>query len=326
MKTILVPLRRTAIKTILVPLDGTPFAEQILPYVQLLALALGARVYMLRGVTEDQQERLIAGSQSTDAALLPPPPVCETCTLTARCQHTDCYLAAQAELLRACGVEAYGDTRVGSPAAVITASAGQWPDTLIAMATHAHSGLRRWMLGSVTDKVVHDTTIPLLLVRGTEQAPPPERLRTRILVPLDGSAFANQALPYAIELATRLHAELTLLWVVAPSIEEYLGSFPAEADLRRLVHDQTINADGSIACGTSKEPVPLTTAVTLGPTAETIAEEAERRRAGLIVMATHGYTGLQRWRLGSVADTLLHLTPTPLLLVRGQAGTSSITS
>jgi len=313
-------------KTILVPLDGTPFAEQILPYVRLLAPAFGARVYVLGGVTEDQQERLIAHSHPIDAALLPPPPVCEMCTLTARCQHTDCYQAEQAELLRADGVEAYGDTRVGSPAAVIAASAAQWPDTLIAMATHAHGGLRRWMLGSVTDRVVHDTTIPLLLARGMDEAPPSERVCTRILVPLDGSAFANQALPHAIELAARLHAELTLLWVVAPSIEEYMRGFPPEADLQRLVREQLIKAYASFGCDTSTERVPLTTAISLGPAAETIAEEAERRRAGLIVMATHGYTGLQRWRLGSVADTLLHLTPTPLLLVRGQAGANSTAS
>jgi nucleotide-binding universal stress UspA family protein len=66
-----------------------------------------------------------------------------------------------------------------------------------------------------------------------------------------------------------------------------MHGFPAEADLRRLVRDQMIKAVASIARSTSKEPVPLRTAVTLGPTAETIAEEAERRRAGLIVMATH---------------------------------------
>ena len=201
---------------------------------------------------------------------------------------------------------------------MIAERAEQWPETLIAMATHAHSELRRWVLGSVTDKVVHDTTIPLFIVRDTARGAPPERMLRHVLVPLDGSAFASQALPFAIELAARMQAKLTLLWVAAPSIDEYMRAFPAEADLRRTLHDQAVRAYASIAGEISKESALLTTAVTLGPTAETIAEEAERRHAGLIVMATHGYTGLQRWRLGSVADALLRLTPIPLILVRGQ--------
>lgn len=312
-------------KTILVPLDGTPLAEQVLPYVQLLAPVLGARVLLLRAATEDELEGFLEHQRGhpLDITMLSTPPVCELCTLTARCQHTDCYLAAQAELLRAQSVEAYGDTHVGTPAAVIAERAEQWPDTLIAMATHAHSGLRRWVLGSVTDKVVHDTTMPLFLVRDTARAAPPERMLRHVLVPLDGSAFASQALPFAIKLAARMQAKLTLLWVAAPSIDEYMRAFPTEAALQRTLHDQAVKAYASIAGEISMESALLTTAVTVGPTVETIAEEAERRRAGLIVMATHGYTGLQRWRLGSVADALLRLTPIPLILMRGQAGEHS---
>jgi nucleotide-binding universal stress UspA family protein len=315
-------------KTILVPLDGSSLAEQALPYVQQLAPVLGAKVHLLRGVTEDEQELFLAHQrgQPLDAASLPTPPVCALCTLTARCQHTDCYLSAQAERLRAHGVDAYGDTRVGAAAAVIAASAEQWPATLIAMATHGHSGLRRWVRGSVTEHVVHDTTIPLFLVRGREGAVPPDQMFARILVPLDGSAFASQALPLAIDLAARTQAELTLLWVVAPSIDDYMRSFPSEAELRQVLREQAVSACASIAGDIPRQPVPIMTAVTLGPTAEAIAEEAGRWHASLIVMATHGYTGLQRWRLGSVADAVLHLTATPLLLVRGRAGAGSVAS
>jgi nucleotide-binding universal stress UspA family protein len=309
-------------KTILVPLDGTPLAEQALTYAQLLAPVLGAKVLLLRAATEDEQERFLGQQrgQQVGTTLLQPPPVCEVCALKAECLHSDCYLAAQAERLRACGVEAYGDTRIGLPASVIVQSAEHWPDTLIAMATHAYSGLRRWVLGSITDKVVHDTTMPLLVVRAPQRTPPAEPRLRHILVPLDSSAFASQALALAIQLAVRAHAKLTLLWVVAPSIEEYIGDSPSQLDLRRVLYDEAVKTYISVAGGVSPESVPIVSAVTLGPTAETIAEEAERRRADLIVMATHGYTGLQRWQLGSVADAVLHRTTTPLILVRGQAG------
>jgi nucleotide-binding universal stress UspA family protein len=180
------------------------------------------------------------------------------------------------------------------------------------------------VLGSLTDTVVHDTTIPLFLVPHMERPAPPERMLRHILVPLDGSDFASQALPLAIQIAARTQAEITLLWVAAPSLDAYMRDFPSQADLQRTLHNQAVRAYMWVAGGISSQPGPLTTAITLGPTAETIAEEAERRRAGLIVMATHGYTGLRRWRLGSVADALLRLTPTPLILVRGQPSVSSL--
>jgi len=307
-------------QTILTPLDGTPFGEHALPYVRQLAPVLGARVLLVRGVTEDQEERLLARQRALppDQIIQLVPPSCELCTLTTQCRHTDCYMADQADLLRANGVEAYGDTRVGDPATAIATSAAQWPETLIALATHAHSGLRRWVRGSIADQVVHDTTMPLLLVRDIPNMIPPETMLKRILVPLDGTPFASQALPLAIELATRAHAGLTLLWVTAPSIDDYIREFPSEANLRRHLREQAVQAYAQVASGLSSDPLPLTTAIALGEPSTTIAHEAALRHIGLIVMATHGYTGLQRWRLGSVADELLRRTSAPLLLVRGQ--------
>ena len=69
----------------------------------------------------------------------------------------------------------------------------------------------------------------------------------------------------------------------------------------------------------------VSTVVAVGPTAQTIAEEAEHRHADLIVMATHGYTGIERWQLGSIADQVLHATTTPLLLVRSQRHATTLT-
>jgi nucleotide-binding universal stress UspA family protein len=307
-------------KTILAPLDGTPLAEQALPYVQQLASMLGARVLLLRAAADGEQARWLAGQrgQPGTLALDVAPPVCALCSITAQCLHADCYLADQAEILRAHGVEAYGDTVVGTPAAAIAERAAAWPDTLIAMATHAQSGLRRWVRGSLADKVLHETDIPLLLVRdGTH--PAPERI-ARVLVPLDGSAFAAQALPLAVEVAARAGAALTLVWVVASSIDTYMDAFPAASDPRQAFREQATRAYAASAGATPGAPAPIDTVLALGPTAEAIAEEARRLHADLIVMATHGYTGLRRWRLGSVADTLLRLTAAPLLLVRGRDG------
>jgi nucleotide-binding universal stress UspA family protein len=300
--------------TILVPLDGSALAEQALPYAQLLARALSARIHLLRAISRAEQTTLL--TESVDAPSRPPA-VCEQCALTHLCGHSDCYIAEQARQLRAADLEADADMRVGTPAEAIAALVQDAPESLIAMATHDERGLQRWLRGSVADTLIHATTAPLLLVPGCTQAAPASPSLARILVPLDSSALARLALPIAIELAAHAQAELILLWVVAPSIEAYLRAFPAEADAHRALHDQAAEA---LATFPNRMPAPtvrMTTAVGIGSPAQAIAEEAARRHADLIVMATHGYTGLQRWRLGSVANTVLHATPTPLLLVRG---------
>jgi nucleotide-binding universal stress UspA family protein len=299
---------------ILVPLDGSALAEQALPYAQLLARVLGARIHLLRAISRAAQTTLLAESAGAPPTLAPA--VCEQCALTQLCAHTDCYIADQAQRLRAADVEADADMRVGAPAETIAEIAQGVPETLVAMTTHDERGLQRWVRGSVTDTLIHDTTTPLLLVPASGQAALASPKLTRILVPLDGSALARQALPIAIELAARAQAELILLWVVAPSIDAYLRAFPAEADAHRALHDQVAEALAGFSTALPAPTVRMSTAIGIGSPAQAIAEEAAWRHADLIVMATHGYIGLQRWRMGSVANTVLHATPIPLLLAR----------
>jgi nucleotide-binding universal stress UspA family protein len=185
------------------------------------------------------------------------------------------------------------------------------------MATHDDHGLWRWARGSIADQLVHTTSIPLLLIHGRAHAAPSSPRLKRILVPLDGSALSRLALPLAIELAALAHAELILLQVVAPSLEAYLRDYPIAADARGALHDQAQQAFAPSAGAVEPQSMRLTTAIALGSPAEAVAEETSRRHIDLIVMATHGYSGLQRWRLGSVAAEVLHLTSTPLILVRG---------
>src|SRR5262245_42114089 len=125
-------------KTILVPLDGSILAEQVLPYVQLLAPILGAPVHLLRAISDVEQALLLADTRAVPERGIPaiPPPVCAQCALTKLCQHTDCYIAAQATRLGRAGIETYADARVGAPASVTAAAAAQWPEPLVAMATH----------------------------------------------------------------------------------------------------------------------------------------------------------------------------------------------
>jgi nucleotide-binding universal stress UspA family protein len=145
-------------------------------------------------------------------------------------------------------------------------------------------------------------------------------------VPLDGSPLAEQALPHAIALARKTKAELTMLRVVvplapdAPGLAPFARLLPPSISYPEVLREQaqqqlatTIDRYGA------REPL-ITPVVVFGFPAEEIIKEAERHHCDLIVMATHGYGGLRRWTLGSVADKVLHASTAPLLLVRAQQG------
>jgi nucleotide-binding universal stress UspA family protein len=313
-----------AVKTILVPLDGSALAEQSLPYVRLLAPILGARVRLLRVVMDLADEDVFAESMVAAYGVLDPqiPQERVQQAWETRRKHAEGYLASLALQLQGDGLDVATEVRIGPPAEVIVETAAAEPGMLIAMATHGRSGLRRWALGSVTDKVIHATSSPVLVVRGGE-APTDLALR-RILVPQDGSELARQALPLAIELARSAKAELLLLEAVPPLLEAYPGMRPlgrplpnAIASLNEL-REQAQRELTALASTLSQEQVGATVLVVSGYAAETIVDAAAQHKVDLIVMATHGYSGLRRWTLGSVADKVLHTSTTPLLLVRAQ--------
>jgi nucleotide-binding universal stress UspA family protein len=313
-------------KIILVPLDGSAIAERILPYVRTLAPALGARVCLLRVVSDPEGEGLLADSIAATYGVGDP-----LATQHERWRHSldllrqnaERYLESHAAILQAAGLDVAVDVRCGPAADVIVEAAEGQHVAMIAMATHGYSGLKRWALGSITDKVVHATSTPVLIARG--EAPARVPVFKRILVPLDGSALARQALPLATELARSAHAKLLLLQAVAPTIEGYPGfpprgqPIPQLAEVLEALRDQAMGELGALADELRVPEMPVRTRVVNGHAAEVLVDEAKQREVDLIVMATHGYSGLRRWALGSVADKVLHATTTPLILVRAQS-------
>lgn len=303
-------------QTILVPLDGSPLSEQVLPYVRLLAPILAANVRLLHVITEVDREGII-----TSGTLRPYGPAGALVTygeLAPRAwdflrANAEAYLAALAAPLSEAGLVVEVDVQAGAPADRIVEGAEQRDVALIAMATHGYGGLRRWALGSVTDRVIHATTTPLFIVRSAAHVSPGDHALTRILLPLDGSDLARQALPLAIELAKRAHAELVVLRAVEP--------YSQYASLLIMQRTQAAQDLHALAAELRQQQVVVTPIVAIGSAAEAIINEAAQRGVDLIVMATHGYGGLQRWALGSVADKVLQAAPMPILLVRAQPST-----
>ena len=303
--------------SILVPLDGSALAESVLPYVQQIAPVLSAGVQLLRVVSEAEKEVLLAHE---DVLLAGGTPALshrdrEHEAWQTLIEHADRYLATQASRLRQAGLAVEVAAPIGHPAETIVDVAAERHSALIALATHGYGGLKRWMLGSVADKVVHAASAPVLVVRGAA-APRQQRIE-RVLVPLDGSALARQALPFAIDLAARAHAQIVLLEAIPPTIEAY-PYVPLPTSIRDLLHEQALRELRGVAERLRQQDLPATWMVRDGNAAEAIVDTAARQRIDLLVMATHGYSGIRRWALGSVADKVLHASPAPLVLIRAR--------
>ncbi len=314
--------------TILVPLDGSELAAQVLPAVRTLAATLSAKIHLIHIVSDEEKQTFL----DQYVPLLWSTPNVPVDTLTKDEQicavlqrHADTYLQATAQALHAEGFDVTTEICFGSPAAHIVEAAGAHHAILIAMATHGYSGLRRWSVGSVTDKVVHATTAPVFVLRGQDAALAPDAFTIRrILVPLDGSNFARQAITVATRLAACAQARLHLLRAVLPADNIYpilARSYLPEGQLQEFLNEMRQEAAADledVADELRQSGLLVTTQVAIGHPAEVIVEEARHHQSDAIVMATHGYSGIQRWALGSVADKVLHATTTPLLLVRAK--------
>jgi nucleotide-binding universal stress UspA family protein len=282
--------------TILVPLDGSPLAEAVLPHVRGLAALFGARVHLLHVI--ESPDQIVVGKGAEAGTV----------------ERRGYYLTEQAASFAGAGIEVTTEVQIGRPPAVILERATAEGATLIAMASHGYSGLRRWTLGSVTDKVVHAAKVPVFVVRAPDAVAPSAEGIRRIMIPLDGSDLARSAIQPAVEIAERAEADLLLLTAMEPASDAY--AMVAHTDLLTALDTalqaerQELGADPRLAGHT------VNALVAEGMPADVIVDVAAHREIDLIVMATHGRSGLSRWALGSVADKVLHSTTVPLVLVR----------
>lgn len=157
---------------ILVPLDGSALAEQALAPAQALAASLSANVHLLHVVSEADRYHVLLEEETVARQLgygygvtVATQPVVTRDTWLMLRQNAEAYLETQAERLQEAGVTATFEVRLGVPADMIVEVAESRHTGMIVMATHGYSGLRRWALGSVADRVLHETKAPLLLVR-----------------------------------------------------------------------------------------------------------------------------------------------------------------
>ncbi len=275
---------------VLVPLDGSPQSQQVLPYVRLLAKALQLPVELMSAFSPvpermaDPRHGLYIDQLAT--------------TFRDQAQEE---LHPIRESLQDSGFAVSSTVHEGDAATHIVDEADKQPDTLIAMSTHGRSGISRWVMGSVTDKVLHATNSPMLIVRcKPEESFTQEVKLNAMIVPLDGSPHAESILQHVVTLAKGLESKIILSRVTSPTD----SSLDPSAYLSR------------VAEGLRKEGVnSLEEQLLHGEVSDTIVNQTHQIADNLIAVTTHGHSGVKHW-LGSVSDRIVKYADGPVLVCR----------
>ncbi|MFC1908328.1 universal stress protein, partial [Chloroflexota bacterium] len=193
--------------------------------------------------------------------------------------------------------------QVGHAAEEIILYSNEENVSLIVMATHGRSGIKRLTLGRMADRVLRATRQPLVLIRAKSARDGIGNMSVlhKAIVALDGSEESEAVIPHIEKLTARLQTELILLQVVAHSYRVYAD---AEAYLETVLH--LFKSKG----------INVNSVVRMGAAATEIINLANETKADIVAMSTHGRSGIRQWTIGSVADRILHRGNSHVLLVR----------
>lgn len=299
-------------RSILVPLDGSPFAEHALPLATRIAERTGGKL------------RLVLVHE------LAPMPIDPFATkvyagmeLAAR-RSERAYLRRIQARLRERGTRlSSAVTLTGAPGPALSQYVQELGVDLVVMATHGRGGVRRAWLGSVADQLIRTLHVPVLLVRPSEGEQNAQRspAANQILVPLDGSALAEEAIPAAVVLARALKLEISLVRVVPPVLlsSDSMLPFPSTYDeeLSATCREQAQDYARDLAERLRDQGLRATGTATLGwYAADAILGLAGPEHVAMVVIATRGRGGLRRLALGSVADKIVRGAEVPVLVYR----------
>ena len=291
---------------IVVPLDGSPFAENAIPISLSLAGLLESGVEL---VSVCLDEPLIAEWQIPGDEL--------------RASYAEYLKAVIGRVGDTIDVDVTSTILSGRVAETLREHVSSSPDDLVVMSTHGRGPLSRAWLGSVADRLVRHSRVPVLLFRPAQEGPIDLRTPyafTRIVVALDGSEYAEAGLDWAHRIGAPARATYVLVRAVPPRFaaspympygvkepQEVAGQEGEDA-ARYLLDVKTRWSRTGRTIETAVLP-----GVQPGPGVTTFARKTE---ADLIVVTTHGRSGLPRLLLGSVADKVIRSATTPVLIVR----------
>jgi nucleotide-binding universal stress UspA family protein len=285
-------------ENILVPLDGSELSEKALPYAKSIAKTRKSNVILFAvslKIFVERRDHLFAS-----------------------------YLEVYAKELNAEGIKATTATSYGNVPAEIVKYANNNNIDLIVIATHGYSGAKQWMFGSITQKVLYGTTIPVLLVK-SKSAEVSVGLN-RILVAIDGSSLSESTFPYVEELAKNTNKEILLLHICEPPIVPSYGSRPINKNWKKYrdnmwaeTENQATNYLKKTTTAMMKKGLKVKSRVVKAQTekvVQSIMQISKEESVDLIIITTHGRTGANSWAYGSIASRIVKDFSQPILLIR----------
>lgn len=309
---------------ILVPLDGSRQAEKALPIAARIAQASHATVVLLRVVTPP-----ITFAPYPEAVWALETPMESDLELARK------YLQRLTSEQNFMNIQVEMQVIEGTAATTIISTVEKRQIDLIVLCSHGYTGMKRWILGSVAEKVARHAPVPVLLLHedGPVLVETPLQAETAIhaLIPLDGSQRAKEAIVPAVQLMASLVTprpgllRLTLV-IILPA-----GKDISPADNQTIVPQAKHYLNNAIEYTRERLASSLSKNLRLSLTWEIIryediaegiihvAQETEYMDVPspqIIAMTTHGYSGLQRWAMGSITERVLHATRLPLLIIR----------
>lgn len=285
---------------VLVPLDGSELAEEVLE----TAVMLGKELILLRVLVPSEELVTVVAGEGMNVA-----------AYDERIHEAaQTYLFQTAERWARPDLPVTPMIEIGQTATIINRVAKNEGVDLILMSTHGRTGLKHLVYGSVTGSVLKHAPCPVLAMRA-------DRLIKNILVPLDGSVLSERALLPALDLARKSEARVTLFSVEPLEIElfeETRGMYPQiEPPTKKMLEVEDYL---KMLCNKyASDDVPVDWAISVGSAAEEILAYAYDEGFDLIAMSTHGRTGLSRLFYGSVAENVLRHAVEAVLVVRPEA-------
>jgi nucleotide-binding universal stress UspA family protein len=301
--------------TILVPLDGSAFGEYALPLALGIARRAPAPLQLVHVCTPPHAHGV--GGLPTPAAL--------------PCERAHVYLTDLATCLSA-RWEVPISTAVldGRAADQLYAHATAIGADLVVMTTHGYGPLSRMWMGSIADTLVRRLTMPVLLTRPHEQAldlleEVHDQACTHVLIPLDGSALAEEILQPALTLGMPFDAKYTLIQAISVPVLGYAPAAQVVAVDEQILEQWRAMAQeylDRLAQRLRGQGLQVDTRILIGPPAMTILDYVYDHNVDLVAMTTHGRSGVSRMLLGSVADKIVRGAGVPVLLGRPPADTA----
>ncbi|WP_129626520.1 universal stress protein [Candidatus Oscillochloris fontis] len=298
-------------KTILVPLDGSPFGEHALPAALAIARQWSAQIKLLH------VHEMVANTLSPAGT-----PFFDPDVDLALCAHEQNYLAeVAARIAQVWGGPVEHTVLRGVVADAICTYAHEVDTGMIVLSTHGRGGLARAWLGSVADRVIRQSQIPTLAIHPTDaplqldQSPQFDH----ILIPLDGTELAEQATNVVLQMRGSHAAHLDLVRVVEPLVHGFTlsGVEPViDVEAQEQAWQQATLYVEEVAVPLRAKGHVVMTYAPIGHIANALLERAEKDGVALIAMTTHGRKGMARMFMGSVADKVLRSTTLPVLIYR----------